>query len=337
MSFLRSSGGRLRTVWRIGLFLLIAVSGFVVLQIASVLVAGEEGFSLVLLGSVSTVAALLLASWLLMERVEGRPMAALGLPLDELTASECLRGFGFGVLLMGTVVAILAASGFVRWIPDPDGPLAPGPLAASLGGLTLFYLVAGFAEELLLRGYPLQALAEKAGGAVAITATAVVFAALHAFNPGIRPESSGFGGTQVLALVNIGLAGGVLGLAYWRTFSLWFATGVHAGWNWLMGFAADLPVSGIEPGVPGYAFFDTPGWDAAVSGPALWTGGAVGPEGGLAVTVVSLAALAWLATTDRLSRSLRVRALAPLPERDPPRSAEGARTEGRTETWTRAS
>lgn len=307
------------------------------LQVAAALVAGGQGFRLVLLGSVATAAALLLASWILMERVEGRPVAALGLPLDGLTTPECLRGFGFGALLMGGVVALLAATGSVRWIADPDGPLAIGPLAGSLAGLTAFYLVAGFAEELLLRGYPLQALAEKTGGAVAIGATAVVFAALHAFNPGIRPEASGLAGTQALALLNIGLAGAVLGLAYWRTFSLWFATGVHAGWNWLMGFAADLPVSGIEPGVTGYEFFDTPGWDAVVSGPALWTGGAVGPEGGLAVTLVSVAALTWLARTDRLSRSLRIRALGPLAE-PRPATDEAAADQGRGEArWTRAS
>lgn len=314
-----------------------ALGSFVLLQVAAVLVTGGQGFPLVLAGSVGTAVALLLASWLLMERVEARPVAALGLPLDGLTASECLRGFGFGVLLMGAVVALLAVTGSVRWVADPDGPAGPGSLAGALLGLTAFYFVAGFAEELLLRGYPLQALAERKGGAVAIVATSVVFAALHGFNPGIRPDASGIEANQALALLNIGLAGGVLGLAYWRTFSLWFATGVHAGWNWLMGFAADLPVSGLEPGTPGYEFFDTPGWDAVVGGPAMWTGGAIGPEGGLAVTLVSLAALAWLATTDRLTRSLRIRALGPLPEPGPAATSDTETQPRREARWTRAS
>lgn len=325
MSVLRTSGGRLRTAWRLALFLVIAAGAFVVLQIAAGLLAGDQGFFFVLLGSVGTVLALLLASWLVMERLEGRPMGALGLPLDRLTLPTCLRGFGLGAILMAAVVGLLAVSGSLRWVADPEAPLAVGSLAASFVGLTAFYFVAGFAEELLLRGYPLQALAEKTGGTVAIVATSVVFAALHFFNPGIRPGTNGLGATQGLALLNIGLAGGILGLAYWRTFSLWFATGVHAGWNWLMGFAADLPVSGIEPGVPGYGFFDTPGWDVVVDGPDLWTGGAVGPEGGLAVTGVSIVALVWLASTDRLTRSLRVRAMGTLPDAgSPPGARSGA-------------
>lgn len=331
--------------WRLVLFLVIAAGGIVVLQVAAALVAGGEGFLFLFLGSVATALALLLASWLLMERLEGRPVAALGLPLDRLTVPACLRGFGLGVLLMAAVVGLLAVSGSLRWVADPDAPLAVGSLAASLVGLTAFYFVAGFAEELLLRGYPLQALAEKTGGTVAIVATSVVFAALHYFNPGIRPDANGLGATQGLALLNIGLAGGILGLAYWRTFSLWFATGVHAGWNWLMGFAADLPVSGIEPSVQGYAFFDTPGWDVVVDGPALWTGGAVGPEGGLAVTGVSIVALVWLASTDRLTRSLRVRAMGTLPDAGSPPGATsdaggggqvGTR-EGEEAGWTRTS
>jgi membrane protease YdiL (CAAX protease family) len=323
----------------------IAAGAFVVFQITAALLVGGEGFFFVLLGSVATALALLLASWLLMERLEGRPVAALGLPLDRLTFPACLRGFGLGVLLMAAVVGLLAVSGSLRWVADPDAPLAVGSLAASLVGLTAFYFVAGFAEELLLRGYPLQALAEKAGGTVAIVATSVVFAALHYFNPGIRPDANGLGATQGLALLNIGLAGGILGLAYWRTFSLWFATGVHAGWNWLMGFAADLPVSGIEPGVAGYAFFDTPGWDVVVDGPALWTGGAVGPEGGLAVTGVSIAALVWLGSTDRLSRSLRVRAMGTLPDAgsrpgprsDAERSGPVGERDGEEAGWRRTS
>jgi uncharacterized protein len=37
-----------------------------------------------------------------------------------------------------------------------------------------------------------------------------------------------------LGLANIFLAGVMLAVAYLRTRSLWFATGVHLGWNWTM-------------------------------------------------------------------------------------------------------
>jgi len=96
-------------------------------------------------------------------------------------------------------------------------------------------------------------------------------------------------------------------VAYWKTYSLWFATGVHFGWNWTMSFAADLPVSGLP--------MDTPGIEASVTGPRLWTGGDFGPEAGLVVTAVTLAGIAWLLWSDRVGRSLRILALDPIPER----------------------
>jgi membrane protease YdiL (CAAX protease family) len=270
--------------------------------------------------------AALAASAVAMESLEGIPVAALGIPVDAAAPRELGRGFLLGAGLIGLAVLVLALTGSVTWRPAAGAGVAGWSRA--LLGLGFFLLVAAFFEELLLRGYPLQALAERYGGVVAIGVTSAAFAVLHAGNPGLgRALLEGPSLAEILPLVNLGLAGVVLGLAYWRTYSLWFATGVHFGWNWIMGFAADLPVSGLEPGQPGYALFDTPGFDAVVTGPQLWTGGSFGPEGGLAVTAASLLGIGWLATTGRLRRSIRVRALNPLPDRGTG-SDGGVRDEG---------
>ncbi len=96
----------------------------------------------------------------------------------------------------------------------------------------------------------------------------------------------------------------MLAWAYLRTRSLWFATGVHLGWNWTMATLFDLPVSGFVS--------DTPIYTAVVTGPALWTGGAFGPEAGLAGTVAIAGGTAWLYRTLRLAPSAAMAARRPL-------------------------
>jgi hypothetical protein len=126
---------------------------------------------------------------------------------------------------------------------------------------------------------------------------AVLFALLHAGNPNVRP----------LGLANICLAGVLLSVAYLRTRSLWFATGVHLGWNWTMASLLDLPVSGLELDAPLYTGVET--------GPDWWTGGTFGPEAGLAATAAIMAGTAWLLRTRRLAPSPEVQALGPLMDR----------------------
>ena len=216
---------------------------------------------------------------------------------------------------MGAGTALLAATGSLTWELEPGG-IRVMPLLGSFLVFTLFLSMAGWMEEIIFRGYPLQALAEVAGPTTAVGVTSLLFAIAHLANPGLGAALlDGVTLAEFLPVLNLGLAGVVLGLAYWRTFSLWFATGLHVGWNWMMGFLADLPVSGLEPDAPGFALFDTPGWEAVVRGNRLWTGGEFGPEGGLAVTLASLAGIVWLLRTDRLERGLRIRALSPLPDR----------------------
>lgn len=316
MKVLRTTEGRLRTAWRVALFYVLFLTATVLLFLPVAFFTGEAvGTGGLLAQAGVTVAAALGASLWAAEQLEGVTMASLGMPLDGLTLPEAGRGFLLGAGLMGLGTALLAASGSLTWELDPGG-VRVLPLAGSLLLFTLFLTLAGWTEELLFRGYPFQAVAESAGGAAAVGVTSLLFAAAHLANPGLGSALlDGVTLAEILPVVNLGLAGVVLGLAYWRTYSLWFATGLHVGWNWTMGFLADLPVSGLEPETPGFGLFDTPGWEAVVSGNPLWTGGEFGPEGGLAVTLASLAGIAWLLRTERLERGLRIRALRPLPDR----------------------
>ncbi len=235
--------------------------------------------------------AVLLASWVMMSVVESRSLAALGLVASRLLA-DTVTGLLIGGLIVAAAVGLLALTGGLEWSYDRVDSRAWLAFAARMG---LILALAAFFEELLFRGYAFQLLAEVRGPLAAVGVTAVLFGAAHGANPGVGP----------VALLNTTLAGILLGTFYWRTFSLWLVTAVHSAWNAVLSIAADLPVSGLD--------FGPPGLQARVTGPELWTGGSYGPEGGLALTLVTVVGIAWSIYTPRLRREPAVLALHPLP------------------------
>jgi hypothetical protein len=277
--------------WRLvayGLLLLLLTA---LLQGGVVLASPASAGRMTTLGAVAACTAALLATWVMMSAVESRPPASLGLILGSPLARDGARGLAIGLTLIGSVVGAMVLLGWAR--PSGAGS-AGGTSVVGLADVTFLLLFAAFVEELVLRGYPFQVVARAKGPGVAVGSTATVFAVLHGANPGVGWTAIG----------NTLLAGILLGILYWRTLSLWLVTGAHFAWNWAMGVAAGLPVSGLDVGRP------LARW--SVNGPVLWTGGAYGPEAGLLLTLAALAGIAWAASTPSLSRDPAVLALGPL-------------------------
>ena len=222
-------------------------------------------------GSLALLIGSIVAGWLWLA-ADGRGPGALGFHVSSETVPEAAKGLAVGVGIGLVVIGVMAVLGGVRWTSQ-DGT-AVAWLWGGAGALAFLTLPAA-AEEALLRGYPLQALAEAWGPGRALVATSVVFGALHLGNPG----------ATALGTVNVGAAGMLLGVVYLRTGSLWWATGVHLGWNWAHGYLADVPVSGLE-------VIDAPFYEGVARGPEWLGGGAFGPEGSVIATVVVLAAAA---------------------------------------------
>lgn len=216
-----------------------------------------------------TLLAAFVATWLLAVRIDGRPLSALGLTRGVAGLARLGYGSLAGLAIIGAVLVTLALPGWVSWTAPGGGSVLSG------AKMSIILLGAAFAEELLFRGYPFRVLHLRFGPVPALAGTSVAFGLMHGANPGVTP----------LALVNLTLAGVLLGVAYWRSGSLWFATGVHFGWNWAMA-TSGLPVSGLDVSISGL--------EAAVEGPPLWTGGAFGPEGALSVTFITVLGTVWL-------------------------------------------
>ncbi len=257
--------------------------------------------------------------------LDRRPFKDFGFHLDGGWWLDLLFGMLLGAALMTAVFLTQLALGWVTVTGSfrslvPGAPFAPTillPLAAFLG--------VGIYEELSSRGYQLRNMAEGLNypalgprGAVlaAWALSSVLFGVLHALNPNAGP----------LSVVNITLAGLMLGTAYVLTGELALPIGLHITWNFFQGNVFGLPVSGLQP--LGATFIST-----EPTGPEIWTGGAFGPEGGLVATVATLAGILLTALWVRLRRG-RVSIHTPLaeyprksprPRKDDPALPVGAR------------
>jgi membrane protease YdiL (CAAX protease family) len=255
---------------------------FAVLQIVLATLLRLLPFDPVMIDAFAVLAAAIILGVGLLRWLEHEPAAALGFPLTKKVGRQMFGGFGIGAAGLLVACVGLIAAGALRYQPDS------GSFAQWTGGMAnmlVMFLIPAAAEEALFRGYPFQKLVEGFGAVLATLGASALFAIAHAQNPSVN----------TFALVNIFVAGLVLSIAYLRTRSLWFATGVHLGWNWSMAALLDLPVSGLE-------LFDAPLYEPSERGPAWLSGGAFGPEAGLAGLVGLLLVLAGVIWMTRKTR-----------------------------------
>ncbi len=183
------------------------------------------------------------------------------------------------------------AAGYTPFSPAP-GPASLASAPATFG----FFALQSLVEELLFRAFfltllgalflfvarllfgRLSGMSEPLRGCVAArrwlvsglfanAGQSLAFASMHAVNPNVTP----------LALLNIALAGAVLGWLYWSQAGLLGCWTFHALWNFTLAALA-LPVSGMMMGAP---VFPT---GIRGAGLAPLSGGAFGPEGSLLST-----------------------------------------------------
>jgi membrane protease YdiL (CAAX protease family) len=277
--FLSPSERRLRSGWRLAvqtalLLALIFCSSLVVL-IPYFVFGGRDVNSLVfvLLSEVIEFFGVTLSVGLARRFVDRRSFSSLGLRLGKRAALDLLAGLLIAFGLMGAIFLAMSALGWLQFEGYAWQTQAP---AAVLGGtLTMLFvfLLTGWNEELLSRGYHLQTLAGGTNLFWGVVLSSIVFGMLHLLNPG----------ATWVAAVGIFFAGLLLAYAYVRTGRLWLSIGLHLGWNFFEGPVFGFLVSGLD-------FFHLT--RIRVHGPVLWTGGNFGPEAGLIVLpAIALGAL----------------------------------------------
>jgi membrane protease YdiL (CAAX protease family) len=177
-----------------------------------------------------------------------------------------ILGLLLSIALLGCGSLLLYANGNLQWADYSFDPYY------FFVGLGLMVLVA-FSEELVFRGYILGNLMEVSKNKWnALFMSAVLFALVHMSNAGIN----------FVAILNLVLAGLLLGLNYVYTKNLWFSIFFHFGWNFFQGPVLGYEVSGL--GLPGVL-------QVEMSGNPLLTGDKFGFEGSLMATFLLLTAI----------------------------------------------
>ncbi len=188
-----------------------------------------------------------------------------------------LHVVGSGLALGATLLLAPALVGRVAGglVQAPTGPGGPLEVVAVFGILA----VGAVGEEVLFRGILLRVWEARIGTLGALALTTVIFAIVHAGNPGAGP----MGGVGLI------LAGGLLGLAALRSGGLWWPSAIHLGWNAAAGLIVGLPVSGVR--MPSLLHW-TPSTADGAEG--LW-GGSFGPEAGVVFHTALLIGIVWVA------------------------------------------
>lgn len=217
---------------------------------------GPLGFFLMLVSFIAL--GLALAGWI--RWVEKRSLASAGL-CGEQRLKKFLIGLAVGIAMMGAIVAAIALSGGYR-VAD----LAPAfATPAALGWIAL--LLAGFAvqasvEEFVFRGWLFSAVMRRWNMTAAFILSSAAFTFVH-----LSPRAT-------LPALVMTFIFAIFACAWVRrSNSIWGVMGWHVGWNWFGGTGFDVPITGLDTGLPALVVKLVP------VGPAWLNGAGEGPEG----------------------------------------------------------
>lgn len=217
--------------------------------------------------------AMILLTMLFCKVIQKRKMRTLGFVKKNLF-KEYGMGLGIGFTMFSTAVLLCMVTGALHF----EGFSSK----FTVGTFVLFglgYMIQGMAEEVLCRSYLMVSIGRRYPMWVAVILNALFFAALHLANSGI----------SVLAFVNLTLFGVFASVYFIKRGNIWGIGAIHSIWNFVQGNFYGIKVSGMATSC---TVFES----VAVEGREWMNGGAFGLEGGLAVTIVLIAATLFMLT-----------------------------------------
>jgi len=199
---------------------------------------------------------LLLCSWV-MARIEKRGLGDYGLALRRGSGKHFLWGLFWGLCVFSGVTLLIAA---LHGFSFGSLALHGGAVLRYAALWAIGFLLVGFVEEFLYRGYVQFTLSHAVGFWPAAVVWSAAFGGVHLFNSDENP----IGAFEVFLFAMFAC------LTLRRTGSLWFAIGFHAAGDYAETFLFSVPDSGfLASGTLLHS---------SLHGPAWLTGGKVGPE-----------------------------------------------------------
>ena len=209
----------------------------------------------------------MLCVWLFIRFIDRKPLESFGLRIKGYE-KDLKMGLALGAGLIAIGFLILFILGYL----SVDGFSFP------VGTLILYFLlfvVVSFHEEIMMRGYVLNNLMQSMNRYAALSISSVIFMSIHLLNPNVN----------FLSVVNLFLAGIVLGIYYIHKPNLWLPIGMHLTWNFFQGPIFGFEVSGIETKSI---------INQSVRGNEIITGGAFGFEGSILATILIITIIVYL-------------------------------------------
>ena len=183
-------------------------------------------------------------------KLDEKSFYSLGFQLKN-TGRDILLGLGLGLLPMLLLFLVFLNIELIEVIE------------LNFIGLEIFlvgllFISVSFSEEILFRGYILNNFLDSSDKYIALIISSLLFALMHGLNPNITS----------IGMLNLFLAGSLIGISYLFTRNLWFAISIHFSWNFFQAMFG-FHVSGLTIYTPIKLKIE----------PSIWTGGKFGIEG----------------------------------------------------------
>lgn len=202
----------------------------------------------------------LLIIWVFMRFIDKEKFINVGFQLKN-RIKDILVGLTLGLVIMISMYSLLEALSEINFIKYNFN-------LNDFTVLILRFLIVAIVEEVLFRGYILKNLMLSCNKYIALIISAILFAFAHSANDYIN----------TIALIDLFLAGIILGLTYIHTKNLWFPIAFHFSWNFFQSLVG-FNVSGHD--MYSMIEFSTPKGN-------ILNGGDFGFEGSILSTLISI-------------------------------------------------
>lgn len=179
-----------------------------------------------IIGHLFQLTATLSSIWIFTKFIDKIPFVSLGFHLKN-RGKDIASGIVLGFAIMAIAYFILVSLDEIMF----DSHIIH---IKSIVFSVIFFISVSVLEEVLCRGYILGQLLQTSNKYTALVISSVIFTALHSLNPNI--------GT--IPVLNLFLAGILLGITYIYTKNLWFPIALHFSWNFFQGSVFGFEVSG---------------------------------------------------------------------------------------------